>query len=267
MGDFTREQIRTIVQEVLAGFGFRVEPAASAHTRRHPKPPAEGPRTIVVFNSGVRKLERAIDQVRQIEETYGRVSVFTGPSARQWVCGADVKEHAGGVCILDTVKPEGLERALGHAEILLLPTLCFGVAAKVARLMRDDLESRLVMSAVLGGKTILAARDGFSILDNRSNQAVQNEIERTLGRLEDFGFIFFETEQLLAAFERVVASFGKEGPQEEAPDAIELVTAEHIMECRQKGKKTICMAPKGKITSLAPDVAKEHGIEVIRSRP
>ena len=266
MGDFTREQIRTIVREVLADLGFRIEPAA-AYTRRHPKPPAEGPRTIIVFNAGVRKLEQAIDQVRQIQETYGRVSVFTGPSARSWVCGADVKEQAGGACILDTVKPEGLQRALDHADVLLLPTLCFGVAAKVARLMRDDLESGLVMSAVLEGKKILAARDGFSILDNPSNQAVQTEIDRTLGRLEDFGFVFSETELLYAAFERVIAPFGKEGAQGAALDAIELVTAEYIMECRQKGQKTIRLSPKGKITSLALDVAKEHGIEVIRSRP
>jgi len=266
MGDFTREQIRTIVREALADLGFRIEPAA-ANTRRHPKPPAEGPRTIVVFNAGVRKLEQAIDQVRKIEETYGRVSVFTGPSARSWVCGADVKDQAGGACILDTVKPEGLERALAHADILLLPTLCFGVAAKVARLMRDDLESRLVMSAVLEGKKILAARDGFSILDNRSNQAVHNEIERTLGRLQDFGFVFSDTELLYAAFERAVSPFGKEDPQGAAPDAIGLVTAEYIMECRRKGKKTIHLAPQGKITSLALDVAKEHGIEVVRSRP
>jgi len=264
MADFTREQIKTIVREVLADLGFQAELGA-AHKRRNPKPPAEGPRTLIVFNAGVRKLEKAIDQVRQIQDAYGRVSVFTGPSARDWVCGADVKEQAGGACILDTVKPEGLERASSHADILVLPTLCFGVAAKVARLMRDDLEARLVMSALLEGKKILAARDGFSILDNRANKAVQGEIERTLGKLEGFGFVFSETEQLYAAFERVAASFGRGSSQGTAPEEIQLVTANRIMECRQKGEKTIRLAPKGKVTSLALDLAKEHGIEVIRS--
>jgi hypothetical protein len=208
MTDFTREQVSAIVREVLAGLGFRVGPQISVE-RRNPRPPAEGPRTLVVFNAGVRKIEQAIDQVRQIQETYGRVSVFTGPSARNWVCGADVKQQAGGACILDTVKPEGLEKALSYADILVLPTLCFGVAAKAARLIRDDLEARLVLSALLQGKKILAARDGFTILDNRANQAVQEEISRILHKLQDFGFAFSETEALYAAFQKVAASFGR----------------------------------------------------------
>lgn len=262
MSDFTREEIRAVVLEVLAGLGFHV--SRPDRGRKNPKPPAEGPRTLIVFNAGVRKVEQAIDQVRQIQETYGRVSVFTGPSARDWVCGADVKKQAGGACILDTVKPEGLEKALSYADILVLPTLCFGVAAKVARLIRDDLEARLVMSALLQGKKILAARDGFPILDNRANKAVQQEIERTLGKLENFGFIFSETAQLYAAFQKVAASLGKGISQKAAQEGLQLVTARNILECRQRGEKTIRVAPRGKVTSLALDLAKEHGVEVIR---
>jgi ethanolamine utilization protein len=266
MTDFARDRIRAMVQEVLVELSFRLKPGASRE-RRNPVLPTEGPRTLIVFNAGVRKLEQAIDQVRQIQEAHGRVSVFTGPSAREWVCGADVKEQAGGACILDTVKPEGLERALSHADILVLPTLCFGVAAKVARLMRDDLEARLVMSALLEGKNIVAARDGFSILDNRANKAVQGEIESTLDKLENFGFIFSETAQLYTTFQKVAARIGKGISQGAAPEGIQLVTAKHVMECQQKGEKTIRLAAKGKVTSLAVDLAKEHGIEVIRSRP
>ncbi len=102
-----------------------------------------------------------MQQVEHIERQVEKSSVFTSESARNWICGEDLKEKTGSRCILDTVKQDGLQKILEKADILVLPTLCMKVAAKVASLTCDDLESGIVFSALARGKKVLAARDGF----------------------------------------------------------------------------------------------------------
>ena len=113
---------------------------------------------LIVFQAGVRRLEEALKQLPALEAPAGWSGVYTVPAVRSRVCGADVREFSSGTpCILDTVKPEGLEKVLARADVLVLPTLCLMVASKVAHLMCDDPESRLVFSALLQGKQVLAA--------------------------------------------------------------------------------------------------------------
>jgi hypothetical protein len=185
--------------------GLKVRPRTMSK-KADSKRPEGGPRTLILFNAGVRKLDQALEQIHLIEENYGRIGVYTGTSARAWVCGADVKEQAGARCILDTVTAEGMERALSHADILVLPTLCLNSAAKVARLIRDDEESRIISSALFKGKRILAARDGFTVLEDLANEAVREEIEKILRKLQDLGMVFSDTEQLYATFKTIAAS-------------------------------------------------------------
>ena len=109
------------------------------------------PAVLNIFHAGVGKLEEALRQIQQIEKSARRSSVYTVESARSYVCGADVKEGAGIKCILDTVKPEGLEKALQKADVLVLPTFCLKTAAKLASLICDDQESAIVFTALLAG--------------------------------------------------------------------------------------------------------------------
>ena len=139
-----KEVISNIVREVLNEKGLLESPSRGSVKNRIRRPRAV-PAVLSVFHAGVRKLEQALEQVRAIEKIAGRSSVFTVNSARSWVCGADVKEKAGIRCILDTVKPEGLEKALLKSDILVLPTFCFKTAAKVSRLISDDQESAIVI--------------------------------------------------------------------------------------------------------------------------
>ena len=116
-----KDEIRNIVREVLIEKGSGNNPA-SKPVSKPVKRQRTAPAVLNVFHAGVRKLDQALEQVRQIESIAGRSSVFTVNSARSWVCGADVKEKAGTRCILDTVRPEGLEKALEKSDILVLPT-------------------------------------------------------------------------------------------------------------------------------------------------
>lgn len=265
MRAFSREEIRTVVREVLVELGFRVGPGASALPRkRDPRP--EGPRTLVLFTAGVRRREQALAEVRRIQETHGRLGVFTGPSVRDLVCGADLKDRAGVACVLDTVKPEGLEAALAHADILLLPTFCYGVAARASRLLQDTLESRLLVLALLHGKRVLATRDGFSLLDAPVNPAIREEIEKTLTRLGSFGVLFCDTQDLSRTFDALAGSLSGGTPGATARPGLPLVTARDVTACVERGEKTLSVAPGGKVTPLARDLAAERGVTLIGDR-
>jgi hypothetical protein len=273
MTDQNKNEITTIVKQVLKESGRTADSSAKpSATQRGPS--RNGPAVLNLFHAGVRKLEEALNQIQQIEETTRRSSVYTVESARAWVCGADVREGAGVKCILDTVKPEGIEKALQKADILILPTFCLRTAAKVANLICDDQESNLVFTALLQGKMVLAANDGFMLCDILVNEPLRYEIARILSKLEGFGMIFCPTDQLHATFRKMISGEAKTEPstqskavisEKETPSAIKLITAKVVQSAVDNQQNTIRLASGGMITPLARDLAKEYSIQIIKT--
>ena len=138
-----KEAIREIVKQVIQELQKSSDNAAAGKLPPQ-KRAANGPTMLNLFHAGVGKLDAALEQVSQLESIAARSSVYTDSSARSWICGGDVRDKAGTRCILDTVKPDGLHRVLEKADIVVLPTFCFKVAAKVARLTFDTEDSSLV---------------------------------------------------------------------------------------------------------------------------
>jgi hypothetical protein len=194
MAPINQEEIRKLVLEVLA---------ESTDRTANLTPAPKGPRALIVFQAGVRRLAEALKQLTLLEARAGWSGVYTVPAVRSRVCGADVREQGGSPCILDTVKPEGLEKVLARADVLVLPTFCFQVANRVAHLLADDPDSRLVFSALLQGKRVLAANDGFMVFETLANPALKTEIAGVLRKLEGFGVIFCPTHELAETFGRI----------------------------------------------------------------
>ena len=271
MVDNQKDAIKKIVLDVIKENGET--------TKAAPKPAAirensskRGPAVLNVFHAGVRKLDEALRQVHRIEETVRRSSVYTVESARAWVCGADVKEGAGIKCILDTVKPEGLEKALQKADVLVLPTFCLRTAAKVANLICDDQGSNIVFTALLQSKKVLAANDGFLLCDILVNERLREEIDHILQKLEGFGMVFCKTDELYAVFEKLVTQNQDEtsaAPQKTAENkrtaGLKLITAKDIQIAVNNQRDSIQLAPGGIITPLARDQAREYGIRIVKS--
>ena len=275
MTDKLKKEISKIVRQVLTETGL---PRASSRnpSSRPGAPSRKGPAVLNIFHAGVRKLDQALEQIQKIEETARRSSVYTVESARSWVCGADVKEGAGIKCILDTVKPEGLEKALQKADILVLPTFCLKTAAKVASLICDDQESGIVFTALLQGKRILAANDGFLVCDILTNEALRGEIDQILKKLESFGMVFCPTDRLHSTFQKMLPGVKPaktistpspekvKPPTEISTDAKRLVTAKVIYTAVDENQNSIKLAPGGIVTPLARDLAKEYSIKIIK---
>jgi hypothetical protein len=265
-----KEDIRNIVREVLKEKGL-LDNSAAKPVKKRVHRQRSTPAVLSVFHAGVRKLDQALEQISRIEKIAGRSSVFTVNSARAWVCGADVKEKAGTRCILDTVKPEGLEKALLKSDILVLPTFCFKTAAKASRLISDDQESAIVFSALVQGKKVLAAQDGFAICDLLLNAGIRDEMNRILAKLQSFGMIFCETDRLCATFKKIVVEEKKiESPAKKNPvtetalPVRKLVTAKDIQTAVDGGRDPIRLAPGGIMTPLARDLAKEYDLKIIK---
>jgi len=274
MDERHRKEIGKIVREVLKEQGLVSEPFPKQLSSGG-DPSETGPAVLNVFHAGVRRLEEALEQVKLIEETARRSSVYTVESARSWVCGADVKEGAGIKCILDTVKPQGLEKALQKSDILVLPTLCLKTAAKVASLICDDQESGIVFTALLTGKRVLAANDGFLVCNIVVNEQLRVEIDNVLNKLERFGMVFCPTDQLHATFCKIVAGdrnvnasgslTGPNAKEYRASNEVKLITAKVIYAAVDDNQHSIVLAPGGKITPLARDLAKEYAITIVET--
>jgi hypothetical protein len=266
-----KEDISKIVRDVLKEKNLLDNPERKSKKQRQQRPIA-GPVVLNVFHAGVRKLAQALDQIDQIEKLARRSSVYTVESARSWVCGADVKEKTGTRCILDTVKPDGLEKTLLKADILVLPTFCFQTAAKVARLIGDDQESAIVLSALVQGKPTLATKDGFGLCEVLINDAIREEIDGVLAKLENYGMVFCETGRLYDTFQQMTDPLstadrgGKAKKAEIHPSAaLKLVTVKDIQSAVNDRQNTIEVAPGGIVTPLAADQAREYGIRIKRS--
>jgi hypothetical protein len=274
MTDNFKDEITKIVRQVLKETDLNKESSKSSSPPTADSPDKR-PAVLNIFHAGVRKLEQALEQIRKIEAGARRSSVYTVESARSWVCGADVKEGAGVKCILDTVKPEGLEKALQKADILVLPTFCLKTAAKVASLTSDDQESGIVFKALLQGKQILAASDGFLVYDILANAALRSEIDRILRKLEGFGMVFCPTEKLYSTFQKMLS--GKDThrnalsatksklQKDDNPVASKLITAKAIYTAVDEKQDSIQLAADAIVTPLARDLAKEYSIKIIKT--
>ncbi len=267
-----KERIRKLVQEVLQERGLVERPAGKTAAKRS-RSGSSGQVVLTIFHPGVRKLEQALAQIKPIEKAAAKSSVYTVDSARSWVCGQDVRAQAGTRCILDNVKTEGLEKVLQRADTLVLPTFCFKTAAKVARLMADDLESRIVLSALIQGKRVLATTDGFMLLDGLANPGIRSEITRILAKLETYGMQMCKTEDLATTFQAMQSSPGRKavaGTGSNNADskggALRLVTAKDIQAVVNTKQDSVAVAPGGLVTPLARDQAKEYGIRIITEK-
>lgn len=269
MNNISSEEIKKIVRDIVAELGLGASERAASGSASRSK---EGPTALIVFHAGIRKLDEAMRQVRLIEQAAGKSGVFTGESARPFLCRDDVREKSGVRCLLDTVKPEGLEKVLSLADVLVLPTFCIRAAAKVAHFLEDSLETNIVLSALFQGKKVLASKDSFLVCDLLTNAKLREEINRILEKLESFGMVFQPTEKLFEGFKEITGPgqapeirVSREVPEKASESAFKLITAKHIHAAVNDKRDSIELAVGGKVTPLARDLAKEYSVKIVEA--
>lgn len=252
-----RDMVRRVVRAVIR------EMAGSTSKKRPDSAGRSGPRVLAIFHGGLGKVDEALGQVRRIESRCLRFSVFTVTSIRGRLCGRDVQEQTGAECVLDTVKPAGLDKVLDRSDLLLAPTFCLITATKVARLTADDLGSNIVLRALMQNKPVLASNDSFQILDRLVNRAIMADVDQMLGKLEQYGMALCATRDLEAHFEKMIGRKDEPPRAHETTAELKWVTAEDVRNAVKEKKTRIELAPGGGITPLAQDLARELSIEIV----
>lgn len=253
-----REEIRRIILEVIRELSGR---ARTGPGKKAGYP--SGPRVLAVFHGGLRLAEEALAQVRRIEAESSKLAVYTVESTRGNICGGDVRERAGVQCILDTVRLEGLEKVLDRSDLVLAPTFCLMTASKVSRLTCDDPGSNIILKALARNKKVLAANDGFQIVEGLVNRAIASEMKDVLNKLEAWGMDLCPTAALFDRFTQLTVP-GSAPDQGRAPAGLKLVSAKDVNQAFTDKKKTIEVMKSGIVTPLAGDLAREYAIEIVR---
>ena len=104
--------------------------------------------------------------------------------------------------------------------------------------------------------------------------ALRQEIDRILKKLEGFGVIFCQTDQLHATFQNIIS--GQTKTQSPMPSnaaasekgkspTVKLITAKVIHAAVDNKQNAIRLASGGMITPLARDLAKEYSIQIIKT--
>jgi hypothetical protein len=255
------DEIRRVIREVLA------EESRQA-SRPVSQPTAGGPAVLIVYHGGTARLAEAQEQARRIAETSRKSGVYTSEAVRADVCGLGPDGRPRGQCSLDTVDRSGLEKVLEKAALLVLPTFCLSVAAKVSRLEFGDPDAGLVLSALVQGKPVLASNDGFLVLGRLKNDGLKKEFGRILSVLADWGVTFAPTEKLADEFFRLIGTKNTSGsgpaapPVVGGPEGLKLVTANDVRRALSEKRSEIVMAPGGLATPLARDLARDYSITI-----
>lgn len=279
-----RQMVRQVVSRLPSGPAVDLSPnRRSGKNMDHPEKRKtgstsriirnpNGPKILTVFHAGIFRLDEALEQVRQMNQSAWRLSVFRGDSGLSFVSRKKIQEITKVKTFLDKARPADLIKVLNHCDILVLPAFGFPAAAKVAQLLCDDCESRIIHASLVKGKKVLAVNDGYKEPGVKVAPKLIEESEGVFKKLEGFGVTFCNTDQLAASCaelclnssepESTVAPGQDQTKKSDLPGK-KLITGKDIEKAAQNNQKEVRLAPRGKVTPLARDLAKEYSVNIL----
>ena len=152
------------------------------------------------------------------------------------------------------------------SQVVVLPTLSLKVAARVVRLTADCQGSDLVLTALLKGKKVIAAQDGFLAPGTKIASGLKEETDKTLAALAAYGAVLCPTSRLAETYQSLwtqgdpPASQTGQSPEEVSskPQGLSLVTARDITAASQAGQNKVYLVAKGLAT--APGQGPGQGV-------
>ena len=148
-------------------------------------------------------------------------------------------------------------------EVILLPALCYDLAAKMAMGIFDEPVALLAMTALAQGKPVVATVNTHYDDGLKTHSPVLRRLfEGHRRQLCNYGFEVVPAEGILTAVQgHCGGAIGKPEPAKSAGGKRRLVTAEDIDKAHVNGKK-LSLPAGALITPLARDRAKELGLEI-----
>ncbi|MRH41657.1 hypothetical protein GH741_03090 [Aquibacillus halophilus] len=149
---------------------------------------------------------------------------------------------------------EELDQLLNQSDLLYVPTISYGLLAKICLLIDDDIPSWLIIQTQLKGKEVVIANDqipssGSTIF--MIKPSIEKRIQNYWKQIREDGVHVSPTIKV----QQKIANLSKKKP---------VILAKHIEKISVQGEKELTL-PKGSIlTPMGKDIARELGITVKR---
>ncbi|WP_406678361.1 flavoprotein [Neomoorella carbonis] len=234
-------------------------------------------RILALFCGGTIGAEEGRSELKKLVTAGYKVRIVFTPAAEKVLGEEWVRSELGNTEIITETDRRSASELLKETDIILVPVLTLNSAAKVAHGIADTLVTTLIMSSLLSGKCVVAARNACDLNNpiraklgmNRGNAAYQRLFADCLTRLEQYGIRLVDIQNLAAVVEGEVES-SQFADGREAVKAADrgLVFSGRILSRADVATWTepILKVTDGTlITPLARDVARDRGIEIIQS--
>ncbi|MCB0213217.1 MAG: hypothetical protein KDJ52_27995 [Anaerolineae bacterium] len=166
-----------------------------------------------------------MEAIKRMTAQGHRVTVVFTPSAVNII----TEEHARNAGATEIVMPDQWVDAPGltwNTDLVLMPTLSINTAARLALGLMDNLITTLIMGSILGGKPVIAIRDGadpygkggeiFNAQDGVAT-VLKDKMKHNLESLATFGIELVDEPDFLATVEARLLGVHLETQQHSTP--------------------------------------------------
>ncbi|RKD32759.1 flavoprotein [Thermohalobacter berrensis] len=230
----------------------------------------EPKRGLVIYTGGSIGFKEANDQIKKLLRSNWDLTVLLSRGAEKLLTAELIKRKLGIDCGLTDIDIKDVNNLVNDIEIIIVPILTINTAAKIAMGIRDSLTTYIISSAIIKGIPIIAAKDSCKVGDSfsfsKAPKAYVNMIKNHLKRLEDYGIKLVRANQL---YKTTINSSirNKFAVQLEDDSSCKLnkkvITREDLIKLKNK-KKKVFVRKDCIITSLAEELARDTGIEIVR---
>lgn len=221
---------------------------------------------VVVFTGSTIGFDTSLKALEMLKaEGYG-FSVYFTESAKHLLDTEKVKTVLAPRQILGG---EGFlpEQTAMQLETLIVPSMTINTAAKLAACFADTEATRLISTALMRGKRVIAAVDGCCP-DNQQREKkgyvmaaqLKQQLRLNLDKLKGYGVTLTTAEKL---YETITRSKKEAEAKLESPAKFDQkVLGEQDVEAR-KGEASIVVSSHTLVTQMAKEAADTYGIKII----
>jgi len=232
----------------------------------NPPQQVERKKLLAVFTSGCACQKTALNQIEQLIGADYDVTAVLSPIAVE-LMAKQVENIKGISAVLTEGFAAEISNMIEETETIVVPLLSRTAAAKLALGIADELALMVVMQGLIGGKSVIAAKDAadpqgancpFLATENTPTALIQLA-KNYLKTLESFGMKLVDAPQLAD----VVMNKPKRYIHQIADKSGKTLITQSVIANLSEDIKTVAIPNPAIITPLAYDCAKERGIEIV----
>jgi hypothetical protein len=231
---------------------------------------------IVLFTGGNIGFKESISQIVKLKESGWNLRAVLSKEAVKSLDVESIKENFDEDDIFIDGKNSDTKGLYSEIDALIIASLTINSAAKISTGVADTLPTQLAAHCIMNGTRIIAAKDACDLRNPSRHQLGYDKFPNSyfqmvkghLDKLESYGIKLINAQNLYDYLLNSKDVFYKENEIEEQVMDMEfkldkrIISREDIVS--NSMKKKIVVPINAMITSLAQDIAREIGVEIIK---